>query len=194
MIDIEEYLKNPIAKLLGKEVKPERFLWHVKWAYRTSDLNIAQRGLLKPKDYAVFAHNGLTDFNDMYPYFMDCWELDWDQIKIKGSQFNYYSFWRIDTKIAKVPWYIDPYCATEPFVEQPLHYLCTPNPIPKEALKLFRFDLNCYLKRTPYVHYSNGAAHISPIYSDFDTLKPNPIYENMARKLAEISQHNNLLR
>jgi hypothetical protein len=193
MIDPESLRNYPLSELLGKEVKPERFLWHVTWEYHSSDLSIAQIGLLKPKDYAVFAHNGLTDFNDMYPYFMDCWDFDNRLVNTELSPFFNYSFWRIDTKIAKVPWYIDPYCASEPFIEHPLHYLCTPNPIPKEALKLFKFDLNCYLKRTPYVHYSNGAAHISPIYSDFDTLKPNPIYENMARKLAEISQHNNLL-
>lgn len=177
--------------MLGKEVKPDRFLWHVTWGHTSSDLSIAQIGLRKPKDYAVFAHNQLTDFNDMYPYFMDCWDFDNRLVRTEYSPFYNYSFWRIDTKIAKVPWYIDPYCASEPFIDQPLHYLCTPNPIPKEALKLFKFDLKCYVERTPYIHYSNGAAHISPIFSDFDTLKPNPIYEKMARKLAKIRQFDN---
>ncbi|MFN5890975.1 MAG: hypothetical protein ACK448_11320 [Bacteroidota bacterium] len=194
MLETIDNLERPFVELLGKEVRTTRFLWHVKRSCNSSDLSIACNGLRKPNDYAVFAHNRLPEFENMYPYFMDRWELDWDKLEIHGCQFECYSYWRIDTKIASVPWYIDPYCATQPGIDPPIHYLCTPNAIPREALKLFTFDLNCFLKRTPYIRYSEGAVHIAPICDDFDTLKPYPIYENMARKLAEISQHNNLLR
>lgn len=180
-----EILNYPTIELLVKKVNPPRFLWHVKHAGRSSDLNIARFGLLKPKDYAVFAHNQLENFNDMYPYFMDSRDFE---TEVTGAEFYDYSFWRIDTQIANVPWFIDPYCEDEPFIASPIHYLCTPNSIPKEALKLFNFDLDNYLKKEPKFKLKNGVAHIYGIRTDFDTLVPNPLYETIARKLLVI-QH-----
>lgn len=159
-------LKNP--------VKNERFLWHITYNQKETNLLIARQGITLPLWGAVYAHHALPSFDFMYPYFVD--RVDWfyHNLRDDGAQFDDYAFWRIDTRFCGFTWYLDPGMERDSQILQVPHhhYLCTPNAIPPHALRLYRFNLDNYRFRNPRIIYKNGCALIRPIRSDFDTLEP----------------------
>jgi hypothetical protein len=168
------------SKLSGGPVRTNRFLWHISYNHNMLNLFIANDGLICPENYAVFAHNNLTNFNDSYPYFMDLYDLNYGDICYPGMQFLDYSFWRIDTfKIKQSDWFIDPnmeldyliYCNTE--IVRPINFVCTFNSIPNYALELFTIDVERFNNQKSFIKRSNGVANCSPYKNDFDALIPD---------------------
>jgi len=162
---------------LDNPLKPARYLWHIKYRSHQSDLRIARQGLLRMDGNAVYACNGLRFFNDMYPWFLDAWEVR--HLPIEGIQFASYSYWRIDTRIANTPWFVDPFMAEEYHVCRwnssckPRNFICTPNNIPNAALRLYSFDLDRFLQRKPVIQRRQGAVSVVYHDNDFETLVPD---------------------
>ena len=98
---------NFIGRLQQKPVQTSRYLWHIKYGVYDTDLQIAAYGLKCPKKYAVFAHSNIFSFMKTYPYCLDIWDFEIQTIDF-CRQFDIYSFWRIDTRLANVDWFIDP--------------------------------------------------------------------------------------
>ena len=160
---------------LDKPVFHNRFLWHV--TYDSHDLNwlIAKQGLIPPYLGGVFAHNRLTDFENMYPYFDDRYDWRLSRMAFDGTLLRVYSFWRIDTRLCDNVWYIDPAMIQDAkyLGVSSRHYLCTPQAVPPAALRLYHYDDANFMSRNPRIYYKNGTAHIRPVRDDFDTLAPN---------------------
>lgn len=171
---------------LGKPVIHHRFLWHV--TYNRYELNwlIAKQGINLPHKGAVYAHNRLPSFDFMYPYFVD--RCDWfmGPKRDDGTQFDRYSFWRIDTKNLDFGWYPDPgmFSDADFLGVSKHHYLCTPHAISPHALRLYNLDLDNYIFRNPKIRYEDGSVHIRPIRDDFDTLVPNDEVNSYIRSKA----------
>jgi hypothetical protein len=159
---------------LTQTIRPSRFVWHVSAPY--NDLSIAAYGLECPENNAVFAHNNLKSFDDMYPYFLDFWDIDFREISIDGIQFCQYSYWRIDTSKLNINWYVDPEmegdCSISCINSNPRNFICTPNSIPTYALELFEFDYSLYKNRPPFLTRGDGIVSASPRRTDFDCLVP----------------------
>lgn len=163
------------ATLLTQTIKPNRFIWHVKLNDKSSDLSIAVNGLICKENYAVFAHNGLKSFGDMYPYILDVFDFTFASMQFEAFDFINYSYWRIDTSALDFTWYIDPfmrsdhkvYCTSNASFR---NFICTPNTIPPHALQLFVFDLEKYSNEQPFISYGNGVASVRPRRTDFDSL------------------------
>jgi hypothetical protein len=167
-------MENFVGRLEQTPVKTNRFLWHIKYGSYQSDLRIAAHGLIRPENYAVFAHNNVFSFNITYPYFMDLWELDVQTIR-SSRQFSAYSFWRIDTFLANVDWFTDPNMKEDSgiFGFDFKNYVCAIKDIPNYALKLFKFDRDRYVTKRLFVTSSNGVASVRPYKNDFDSLVPD---------------------
>jgi len=155
---------------IGSPVKTGRFLWHITYRSTLEDFSIARDGLLCPDEGAVFAHDGLKRFMDMFPWILDFWDMR--DYAVEGAQYNMYSFWRIDTRIAGLQWYRDPFMAedADAYGVNPRMYVCTPNPVPPAALRLYEFDLDRYLKPLVRVWIEEGVAHIGGNRGDFEGL------------------------
>lgn len=174
--EVEIYSKS--NNKINQVIKPARFVWHVKYNNKISDLNIANNGLLCPKNSGVYAHNKLRHFSDMYPWFIDTYDYIGTHWSIKGQEFLMFSFWRIDTSKLDLTWFVDPamindvyvYCDTR--VTKANNFIFTPNPIPNYALKLFTVDLDRYLSEKSFIKYHQGTASVSPYRNDFDSLLP----------------------
>jgi hypothetical protein len=166
--------ENFVGRLEQTPVKTNRFLWHIKYGSYQSDLRIAAHGLIRPENYAVFAHNNVFSFNISYPIFMDLWEVDLQTIR-SSRQFSAYSFWRIDTFLANVDWFTDPNMKedTEILGFDFNNYVCAIKDIPNYALKLFKFDRDRYITKRPFVTHINGVASVRPYKNDFDSLVPD---------------------
>jgi hypothetical protein len=170
---------NFIGRLEQKPVQTSRYLWHITRDYYYRDLTIAAYGLLCPENYAVFAHSNIFNFSYTYPYFMDSW--DFELIELEHScQFSAYSFWRIDTRLANVDWFIDPNmfddvqsesCKSEGFNYK--NYVCSLNNIPNYALKLFKYDRDRYAYKRPFITRGDGVVSVRPYKNDFDSLVPD---------------------
>ena len=169
---------NFIARLDRKPIATNRYIWHVKYEHYASDLLIAKNGLICPANFAVFAHNNATSFDNLYPYFLDKWEMGRNWFLIDGFQFTAYSFWRIDTLKANTQWYLDPNMTidAEMLGFNPQHYVCALNPIPSSALKLFKINLSHYANMPVKLKKGNGVVSVSPFSSDFEALEPVKIY------------------
>jgi hypothetical protein len=115
-------------------------------------MKIQQEGLKTPQNWAVFAHNKIREIVSMYPIWIDkveqffrCEDHELNR-GIKNFQWlRDYDFWRIDTKVFKEKWYIDPVMKNDLQLYRKLNsvssnYVCTTVDIPGEALTLFRFD------------------------------------------------------
>jgi hypothetical protein len=164
-------------------VKTSRYLWHITENNETTNLYIAAKGLVARKNYAVFAHNNIYKFNYTYPYFLDINEFNNDNLfLVDGYQFTEYSFWRIDTQLANTNWFIDPNMADDYLFYapnlSPKNYVCSLNNIPNKALKLFNFDRNRYVNKSPFISYYSGVATIRPYKNDFDSLVPDYAINN----------------
>jgi len=168
------------VRVSKQPIKTSRFLWHVSYNYNSTNLYIANEGLLCEDNYAVFAHQYVASFNDTYPYFLDLWEWDYNAVSYPGKDLLQYSFWRIDTfKLNQFDWFIDPnmeddylcHCNTK--VISPINFVCTLNTIPNYALKLFTLDIDRYNSKQSFVKFSDGVANCSPYKNDFDALKPD---------------------
>jgi hypothetical protein len=171
---------------LENPVRNDRFLWHVTYNQKNRNLLIARQGLALPLWGAVYAHQALPSFDFMYPYFVDREDWFYPNHRNDGAQFDDYAFWRIDTRLCAVTWYLDPGMESDSeYLNVPHHhYLCTPNAIPPHALRLYRFNMDNYCFRNPKIVYSNGCALIRPIRSDFDTLEPAEDINVFIRKVA----------
>jgi hypothetical protein len=170
---------NFIGRLKQKPVKTSRYLWHIKYEHYDTDLQIAAFGLKCPKKYAVFAHSNIFNFKHTYPYFLDCWHFELDTIDF-ACQYSIYSFWRIDTHLANVDWFIDPNmfddvqsesCKSEGFNYK--NYVCSLNSIPSHALKLFKYDRDRYAYELPFITRGDGVVSVRPYKNDFDSLVPD---------------------
>lgn len=175
---------NFIGRLQQKPVKTRRYLWHIKYEHYDNDLQIAAFGLKCPKKYAVFAHSNIFNFKHTYPYFLDCWHFELDTIDF-ACQYSIYSFWRIDTHLANVDWFIDPNmfddaqsesCKSEGFNYK--NYVCSLSSIPSHALKLFKYDRDRYVSKRPFITRGDGVASIRPYRKDFDSLVPDAKMNN----------------
>lgn len=168
------------SRVSKQPIKTSRFLWHVTYNHRSTNLYIANNGLLCEDNYAVFAHQYVSNFNDTYPYCLDSNDFNFNSMPYPGTEFLGYAFWRIDTfKLNQFDWFIDPnmendytfYCNTS--VISPLNFVCTLNTIPTYALKLFTIDIERYNSKQSFVKFSDGAANCSPYKNDFDALTPD---------------------
>ena len=165
--------ENFVGRLEQTPVKTNRFLWHIKYRDYQSDLGIAANGLLRPEEYAVFAHNNAVYFDITYPYFVDL-ELEMNTMG-PFYDFSNYSFWRIDTLLTNVDWYTDPNMVEDSEIvgSKPHNYVCTLNAIPNHALKLFKYDRERYLTQRPFITRGDGVASVRPYRNDFDSLVPD---------------------
>ena len=143
---------------------PERYVWHVtNRFYGESQLDrfsIATRGLrYEYSRYAkaVFAHNRIADIRDFYPFTVDFMDYDWGECNGYYAQPEFlenFDFWRIDTRIFKGKWYIDPNMKEELvwYVRtRPINYICSPENIPPFALKLYEFDFELFNLQLPHL-------------------------------------------
>lgn len=165
----DEFNFNFLNRLSKKPVITNRYLWHLKYNVHKSDLSVAANGLICSDNYAVFAHNCLNDFELLYPYLYDkkkyCLDLE------------DYSFWRIDTHLLNIEWFVDPNMKCDlsyyKYEAKPTNYLCTLNNIPNTALKLFNFNRYRYKSKNNFVNINNGVANVYPYRNDYDSLVPN---------------------
>ena len=165
---------NFIGRLKQKPVQTSRYLWHIKYGHYDTDLQIAAFGLKCPKKYAVFAHSNIFNFQYTYPYFLDFWDFEIQTIDF-CYQFSIYSFWRIDTHLANVDWFIDPNMVGEAksMGVSYQNYVCTLNNIPSYALKLFKYDRDRYAYKRPFITRGDGVVSARPYKNDFDSLVPD---------------------
>jgi hypothetical protein len=105
-------------------VKTGPYVWHLTWCSNRE--KIVKDGIL-PLHGLVFANNVNDNINEM-------WHWDTEMEWADGSHLDY---WRIDVRKARCRWYadinIDNYCTWG-------RYVCTPSPIPVEAITLFQHD------------------------------------------------------
>ena len=145
-------------------VIPERYVWHASTLYygeqRLDRFSIATRGLMH--DYsryakAVFAHNRIADIRDFYPLIVDFMDYEYGESNgsyIQPEFLEGFDFWRIDTRVFKGKWYIDPNMKEELVWfdrTRPINYICTPENIPPAALKLYEFDFELFNFQLPYL-------------------------------------------
>jgi hypothetical protein len=175
----ENLTTNFRSRVKKEPIKTSRFLWHVTNNDCSTNLFIANYGLLCEDNYAVFAHQNVANFNDTYPFCIDSIDFNLNSMPFPGAEFLGYAFWRIDTyKLNQFDWFIDPnmendytfYCNTN--VINPLNFVCTFNTIPNYALKLFTLDIERYNSKQSFVKFSEGVANCSPYKNDFDALAP----------------------
>lgn len=105
-------------------VRTEPYVWHL--SCKSHRLNIALEGIL-PIRGLVFANNINDDINRM-------WHWDTEMECLDGSHLDY---WRIDVRKAGVRWYND---TNLDYYDAWGRYVCTPSPIPVEAITLFKHD------------------------------------------------------
>ena len=112
------------APFVTDPVATAPYVWHLTRERNRS--NIAKEGIL-PLHGLVFANNINESIGPMWHWDteMECWD---------GDHLDY---WRIDVRKAGVRWYND--------YNLDYHgpwgrYVCTPSPIPVEAITLFRHD------------------------------------------------------
>lgn len=172
--------KSPLARgfvdqLKRTPIRTPRFLWHISYDCDYIDMSIAAQGLLCPPNYAVFAHANVTDFEFLYPCFLDAWDINHREKNIRAARFNAYSFWRIDTQLIDNEWYRDPNMAMDAkaYGTYAHYYLCSNKSVPSDALKLFKFDLQRYIDRKPFISGYAGVSSIRACKSDFDCLVPD---------------------
>lgn len=166
--------QNFLGRVQKTPVQTSRYLWHITYEHYDRDLEIAAYGLLCPENYAVFAHSNVFSFNKTYPYFMDVWEFDIEEIE-HSCQFSAYSFWRIDTRLANVDWFVDPNMMDETHIEgfNCKNYVCSLNNIPNYSLKLFKYNRDRYVSKRPIITRREGVASVRPYRNDFDSLVPD---------------------
>lgn len=105
-------------------VRTGPYVWHLTGEqYR---LKIATEGIL-PVRGLVFANNINDDITRM-------WHWDTEMECLDGSHLDY---WRIDVRKAGVRWYND---TNLDYYDAWGRYVCTPSPIPVEAITLFKHD------------------------------------------------------
>jgi hypothetical protein len=169
-----------------KSVVPDRFVWHIKYANLIQDISIAESGLVKGKYGMVFANSFLTKFYDTYPYCIDSmWELDHIPVEEKGSCFNIFSYWRIDTRAFKAQWFVDPCMRLDcevSFSGVPKNYICTDTDIPLHALKNFTFSRERFENRNPIIRSVEGVSSYYSLENDFDTLVPNEVINGFMQR------------
>jgi hypothetical protein len=190
-----EWESRDFLKRLDKTaVKTSRYLWHITDNYPSLNWQIAVDGLICPRNYAVFAHNNVDEFADTFPYFLywDCFELE---DRISSVHFRFYSFWRIDTRLADLVWYADPNMGID---EKALglgknSFVCALQSVPNYALKLFKHDPNRFVNRNPIICKSNGVTSVRGIETDFDSLRPhikiNSYIQHRAQKNPNFLKH-----
>jgi len=175
---LESYLWDGFRDRLNRRaIKTTRYLWHVTDNNPEVNLSIASEGLICDKDYAVFAHNNVQDFNALFPYIFTS-KLSWMGCE-EHDKFNAllrFSFWRIDTSLVDGEWYVDPN------MERDLHrvrglkvtssnFVCTLVNVPPAALKLFQIDFERFFCKKPTVAVRAGVTSVYMPRRDFDCLR-----------------------
>jgi hypothetical protein len=143
-------------------VIPARYVWHVshRGYGRVADLetfSIAKRGILREYNHygpAVFAHNRLYDLAVFYPFNIDMDAFANFTINGEPAPSGFFlscGYWRIDTRIFKGKWYVDPNLKNDLDFKcnRAIHYICTPEDIPSCALRYFEFDMEVCLRNLP---------------------------------------------
>jgi len=140
-----EIFFNASAKII-----PNRYVWHISYpCFRKS---ILEKGIIAKKENTglVFVNNQIENPHLLWPIAYDdsyLYSLITENLNDAEEElFGKYDFWRIDSKIAGFKGYkIDPF---EPIlgvrlawkdVAKEEDYLCRKEPIPKNAIKLFRY-------------------------------------------------------
>ena len=170
--------KRTEAEVLFKtsaKIIPNRYVWHISYpCYRNS---ILQKGITANEEDngLVFVNNQIEDPHLLWPITYDDKSLiyGWD-IYGEEEMFSSYDFWRIDSKIAGYKGYkIDPF---EPIlgvrwgwqdVARESHYLCRKEPIPKNALKLFKYRPKSFSRYKKFIPGYKGVK-ISLIYKCYE--------------------------
>lgn len=148
-------------------VKVKPFIWHVTSKNHRSA--IQTNGLLPIKGL-LFANNFGHNIENMWPVRFQydigygIYGCDWNTtLKIvEHTMGDRFDFWRIDTRKTNARWFVDPILANEWHgwgLESMYHYVCTPDKVGINTLKLFEF--NPEFKEKTYVKRSEGVAHIS---------------------------------
>lgn len=160
---------NFLKKVDKKPIKTSRFLWHVTYNTKSMNLFIAAYGLIRADNYAVFANNKLDCFGMMYPFCIDF-----------HCDYTEYSFWRIDTSLLNVDWFIDPNMRNDLNIltGKAHNYVCSLQSIPNYALKLFHVNPFRLLHEEPFIRHNDGVVSISPYRNDLDALVPNKKINN----------------
>jgi hypothetical protein len=143
---------DPIAlpKSKWKKVKPPRCLYHLSYKNRYNDsldlkrYSIAKEGLwgIESGKTGVWANVQYLDVVKMWLIVIDGFECDGDWGHFIESN---YDVWRIDTKMLKNKWYLDPVMDKDECNAYSIHqndYLFTENTIQPNALRLYSFICN----------------------------------------------------
>ena len=151
---------------ITEAVKTASYVWHLTG--KSNRLNIALEGIL-PIRGLVFANNVNESIGPM-------WHWDTEMECLDGDHLDY---WRIDVRKAGVRWYNDTNLGYEKAWGR---YVCTPSPIPVEAITLFRHDDSLKFKPSKYDEYGEERNWVSHYYA-IKELKRN--YEKLYVKRTE---------
>jgi hypothetical protein len=149
------------SPFVARPVRTDSYVWHL--TSPLNRLNIAFEGIL-PVYGLLFANNENERIGAMWH-----WDTEYDCND--GSHLDY---WRIDVRKAGVRWY----CEAEFDLpnSQKCTFVCTPSPIPVEAITLFRHDESLKFIPSKYNEYgverdwtSHGYA-VKDLKDDFEKL------------------------
>lgn len=117
-----------------KKIIPQMFVWHV--TLRENRESILKYGLRtdKSEHNCIFANNLGKKIKLFYPFCIERYDGSFRE----GNLIKY-DYWRIDTTLIDVEWYIDPNMRNGPkeFMENEQDYIVTDCRIPKYAIDLF---------------------------------------------------------
>lgn len=145
--------------ILEKEIQPERYVYHIT----SNDFDnqplsldnpnrlrdkIKKEGLTCKEHWAIFANNGLRKAQDLFPFCLNYYQPFRTPLpKVMKSHMTQFDFWRIDTHAFRGKWFIDPVMSYDIDIinknskrQNKTSYICTREPIPNWALKLYTFD------------------------------------------------------
>jgi hypothetical protein len=147
-------------------VRTGPYVWHL--THKIYRARIAMEGIL-PVQGLVFANNVVDNINDM-------WHWDTEMECLDGSHLDY---WCIDVRKARCHWYND---TNLDYYNAWGRYVCTPSPIPIEAITLFEHDDSLVFKPQEFDENGEQKSEYSLMW-DVKLLKGN--YEEVYIKRSE---------
>lgn len=165
---------QPKRDRFTRTLRTRRFVYHV--SHERHRASIDNEGLNTYKSCApkpaVYAHNEPYPHLGWYPFCFDelyNWGYFGDDFFELNNRYLGYDYWQIDTRKLKNEWYIDD-IANEEFQDvtyrdyNPRRYILTFDPIPRGAIKLFRFqrDKEIIVRRENVIH-----VHYKPAFREY---------------------------
>jgi hypothetical protein len=157
-----------------KPIKPRRYVYHVTNPKNRVSImfdGIKTYKTLNPAYKLAFVNNAPIhqDLSHFWPLPIDIYDPSPSGRSLSLKEFkSSYDYWRIDTKIANLTWYIDPYMENElksyGIPGNSTYFLCTDSVIPADSLDLMDFDLEQF-NRYGQTRYG---LHPELIYSEFN--------------------------